>query len=264
MSEDKSSDMHNVRKEWDEHAKGYDEWYLAFEGAVDHYVDWELLKGHLPQNKDAKILDAAGGTGRITLPLAKLGYSVTICDISPAMLNVARQKLKKEGLLGRVEILECDVRKLSFPDESFDLVICWDGTMEAAKELLRVTKKGGKLSIFLVNKCGSAISKFSEDPDSALSLLRSKSSVIQDEEEKHLAISPEEAEDYFKKQGIKVLGIYAVCGMLEFLSVPDETLKSRSWDEKYFNQTAEMVLRLSREPSAKGFSRHLVLYGERI
>lgn len=264
MSEDKSRDVHNVRKEWDEHAESYDEYYKEFNGAVEHYVDWELLKEHLPENRDANILDAAGGTGRITLPLVKMGYSVTLCDISPAMLDVARQKLKKEGLLGRVEILECDVRKLSFPDESFDLVTCWDGTMEAAKELLRVTKKGGKLSVFLVNKCGAAISKFSQDPDSALSLLRSKPSVIQDEEEKHLAISPEEAEEYFKKLGIKVLGIYAVCGMQEFLSIPDEILKSKTWDDKYFNQTTEMLLRLSKEPSVKGITRHLVLYGEKM
>ena len=254
----------SIRKNWDEHAEGYDEYYQDFNGAVEHYVDWELLKGHLPKNKKAKILDAAGGTGRITLPLAKMGYPVTLCDISPGMLNVARRKLKKEGLLDKVEIVECDVRKLPFPDESFDFVLCWDGTMEAAKELIRVTKKGAMISIFLVNKCGSAISKFHEEPDSALSLLRSKSSVIQDEEEKHLAISIEEAEEYFKKQGIKVIGIYAVCGIMELLSIPEEVRESRDWDEKFFRQTTEMILRLSKEPSTKGFSRHLVLYGQRI
>jgi len=254
----------SIRKKWDEHAEGYDEYYQDFNGAVEHYVDWELLKGHLPKDKNAKILDAAGGTGRITLPLVRMGYSVTLLDISPAMLNVARQKLKREGVMDKVGILECDVRKLPFPDESFDFVLCWDGTMEAAKELIRVTKRGGTISIFLVNKCGSAISKFHEDPDSALNLLKSKPSLIQDEEEKHLAINMEEAEEYFKKQGIKVIGIYAVCGIMELLSIPKEVLKSRDWDEKFFRQTTEMILRLSKEPSTKGFSRHLVLYGERI
>ncbi|MGA9347662.1 MAG: methyltransferase domain-containing protein, partial [Anaerolineae bacterium] len=92
-----------VRKKWNERAKRYDEWYATFKGAVEHYVDWELLKGYLPQNRDAKILDAAGGTGRITLPLAKMGYPVTLCDISPGMLEVARQKLLREGVLDRVE-----------------------------------------------------------------------------------------------------------------------------------------------------------------
>jgi ubiquinone/menaquinone biosynthesis C-methylase UbiE len=119
VSKDNPKDIDSVVKKWDEHAKSYDEWYDRFEGTVEHYVDWELLKKHLPTNKNSKILDAAGGTGRITLPLAKVGYSVTVCDISPGMLNVAKQKLLKEGVSEKVEILECDVCKLPFPDEKF-------------------------------------------------------------------------------------------------------------------------------------------------
>ncbi len=61
---------------WDEHADRYDEWHETFKGAVENHVDWELLKRRPPRNRHAKILDAAGGTGRITLPLAKMGYSV--------------------------------------------------------------------------------------------------------------------------------------------------------------------------------------------
>ena len=61
MLEDRSRDIESMRKRWNERAKRYDEWYKTFEGAVEQYVDWELLKGYLPQNRDAKILDVAGG-----------------------------------------------------------------------------------------------------------------------------------------------------------------------------------------------------------
>ena len=263
MLEDKIKDIESKRKKWDEPAERYDEWYKTFHGAVENYVDWELLKGYLPKDRNAKILDAAGGTGRITLPLAKMGYSVTLCDISPAMLNVARQKLLKEGVLNKVQISECDVHKLRFADETFNFVLCWDGMIEAAKELIRVTKKKGKISIFLMNKCGAAISKFPEDPESALALLRSKPSYVYNDKEKHMAVSPEEARELFEKEGIKVIEIYAVCGILEHLSIPEKVLESRKWDEKFFRQVTEMLLRLSKEPSVKGLSRHLVLYGER-
>lgn len=264
MSEDEPRDTENVRKRWDTHAKRYDKWYETFKGAVENRVDWELLKRHLPQNKDAKILDAAGGTGRMTLPLAKMGYSVTLCDISPKMLNVARRKLLREGVIDKVEILECDVCKLRFADESFDLVLCWDGMSQAAKELIRVTKKGGNISIFLMNKCGIAINEFRENPDSALALLRSKSNYVLHHGEKCMAVNVEETGHLFEKAGIKVIEIYAVCGMLDLLSVPKKVQESRSWDEKFFKQVTEMLLRLSKEPSVKGLSRHLVLYGERL
>jgi ubiquinone/menaquinone biosynthesis C-methylase UbiE len=264
MIEDRSKDMERVRKRWDEHANRYDEWYKTLKGAVEHYVDWELLREHLPQNNDAKILDAAGGTGRITLPLAKMEYSVTLCDISSAMLNVARQKLKREGVLDKVEILECDVCKLRFADESFDFVLCWDGMIEAAKELIRVTKRGGKISIFLMNRCKGAIDLFPEDPTLALALIKSRSDYIYHDEEKHRVLSAKEARKLFEAEGIRVIDIYAVCGWLDVLPIPEKELKSRNWDEKFFSQVTEMVLRLSKEPSVKGMSRHLVLYGEKI
>ena len=256
--------IESIRKRWNERAKRYDAWYKTFEGAVEHYVDWELLKGYLPKNRDAKILDAAGGTGRITLPLAKMGYSVTLCDISPEMLNVAKRKLLREGISDRVKILECDVCNLPFPDQSFDFVLCWDGMLEAAKELIRVTKRGGKISIFLMNRCRGAIDLFSQDPASALALIKSRSGYIQHGEEKHKAVSPEEARKLFEAEGIRVIDIYAVCGWMDVLPIPEKVLKSGNWDERFFSQVTEMVLRLSKEPSVKGMSRHLVLYGERI
>jgi len=264
MLEDRSREIDSIRRRWDEHAERYDKWYERFHGAVEQYVDWELLKGYLPQNRNAKILDAAGGTGRITLPLVRMGYSVTLCDISPGMLNVARRKLLREGVLDKVEILECDVCKLRFADESFDFVLCWGGEIESVKELIRVTKKGGKISIFLVNKYGSAIRKFCEDPDSALALVRSKTSYVDDEEEKYVAVSVEEARELFRKEGVKVIEIYAVCGMWDLLSIPEKIQKSRSWDEKLFNQVTEILLRLSKEPSVKGLSKHLAVYGEKM
>lgn len=264
MLENKSKDVESIRKRWDRHARRYDEWYETFKGAVENHVDWELLKRHLPRNRNAKILDAAGGTGRMTLPLAKMGYSVTLCDISPKMLNVSRQKLLRAGLLDKVHICECDVCKLRFADESFDLVLCWDGTSEASEELIRVTRKGGKISLFLMNKCGVAISEFRENPDFALALLRSKSNHVFHHGEKRMAVSAEEAKELFEKVGIKVIEVYAVCGVLDSLSIPKKVQESRSWDDAFFKRVTEMVLRLTRESSAKGLSRHLVLYGEKI
>jgi ubiquinone/menaquinone biosynthesis C-methylase UbiE len=263
MSEDRSRDAESIRKRWDKHAATFDRWYETFKGAAENHVDWELLKRHLPRSKDARILDVAGGTGRITLPLAKMGYSVTLCDISPKMLNVARRKLFKEGVLERVEISECDACRLRFPDESYDFVLCWNGTSDATKELIRVTKKGGRISVYLMNKCGVAISEFHENPDSSLALLKSRPNHVFHHGEKTLAVDVDEARELFEKAGIRVIETYAVCGMFDLLSIPKKVQESRSWDEKFFKQVTEMLLRLSNEPSAKGFSRHLALYGER-
>lgn len=264
MLEDKSKNVESTGRMSEEDVKRYDQWYDTFAGAVEHWVDWELLKGHLPKNRATKILDAAGGTGRITLPLAKLGYSVTLCDISPAMLSVARQKLLRERVLDRVEILECDICNLQFADQTFDFVLCWNGVIENPKELVRVTRKGGKVSVFLANRCRGAIDLFPEDPGSAFALINSRSDYVYDDKEKRVAVGPEEARKLFEAEGIRVIDIYAVCGWMDVLSIPQKVRESRNWDEKFFRRVSEMVLKLSKEPSVKGMSRHLVLYGERI
>jgi ubiquinone/menaquinone biosynthesis C-methylase UbiE len=251
-------------KTWDRRARRYDEWCETFDGAVGTYVDLELLKKHLPENRDAKILDAAGGTGRVTLPLTKMGYSVTLCDMSPGMLNVARQKMRREGVLDRVEILECDIRKLHFADESFDFVLCWDGAVDAAKELIRVTKKGGKISLYMVNRCRAAVDSFLKDPSSALALIKSRCDHVYDQGEKYRVVSEEEARKLFEAEGVRVINIYAVHGWMDVLHVPEKVVNSRSWDKGFFRQTTDMLLKLSEEPSVKGMSRHLVLYGERM
>jgi hypothetical protein len=50
---------------------------------------------------------------------------------------------------------------------------------------------------------------------------------------------------------------------MDVLDIPEKVLNSRDWDKKFFRQTIKMVLELSKEPSVKGMSRHLVLYGEK-
>jgi ubiquinone/menaquinone biosynthesis C-methylase UbiE len=179
------------------------------------------------------------------------------------MLNVAKRKMIKEGVLGKTKILECDIHNLHFAEESFDFVLCWDGAMEAAKELVRVTKRGGRISVHLINRCRASINMFPEDPALALSLIKSRSDYAYHHEEKHRAVSENEARKLFEAEGIKVLGIYAICGWMDVLHIPEKVLNSRHWEEKFFEQTTEMVLKLCKEPSVKGMSRHLVLYGEK-
>jgi ubiquinone/menaquinone biosynthesis C-methylase UbiE len=264
MSPDRSKGSEAIRERWDELSKTYDEGWETLSGAARNYVDWELLKGYLPKNRNARILEVAGGTGRITLPLAKLGYSVTLCDISYGMLSVAKRKLLQEGVLNRVEISQCDARNLHFRDESFDFSLCWFGVIDATRELVRVTKRGARISIFLHNRCKEAIKLFSRDPEAALALLKSPSKLLNTDEDEYynIAIRAEDAVKLFKAEGVRVLNVYAVDLMQVLLS--EEVRGSKQWDEGYFSQVAEMALGLSQEPSIKGMSGVMVVYGQRI
>ncbi len=60
-----------------------------------------FLKKYLPSK--GLILDAGGGPGRYTIELAKLGYDIILLDVTPAMLKIAKKKIKKEKVQNRVK-----------------------------------------------------------------------------------------------------------------------------------------------------------------
>jgi ubiquinone/menaquinone biosynthesis C-methylase UbiE len=259
-----SRDIDKIKKSYDKGAGTYDDWSATLEGAIGNHVDWELLKKYLPESRDAKILDAAGGTGRMSIPLAEMGYHVTLCDISLEMLAHARPKLKKFGVEDRIEILECDVCNLEFSDEQFDFSLNWGGPFESVKEIVRVTKRGGILSLSLVNRHRAAIDLFPDNPKQALDLLSSRSDYVSYHEEKHRVVDEEEANRLLTAEGIKILEMYSLYGWMEMLGIPEKILQSNEWDEQYFQYLVKLVTKMSREPSLRGLSRHLTVFGERV
>lgn len=69
-------------------------------------------------------LDVAGGAGRNAVFLARLGFAVTVADISPAGLALARAAAAAEGL--SVRCVEIDFERAPLLAGPFDLVVTID------------------------------------------------------------------------------------------------------------------------------------------
>jgi SAM-dependent methyltransferase len=63
------------------------------------------------------ILELAAGTGRLAVPLAEAGHTVTAVDLDPAMLERAAARRQAAGgrAAARVELLEADLLDLDLP-----------------------------------------------------------------------------------------------------------------------------------------------------
>lgn len=72
--------------------------------------------------KGGRVLDLAGGTGRHALWLARRGLDVTLVDISPTALAVARSHARACGLDLRTLALDLDHDPL--PPGPFRLIVC--------------------------------------------------------------------------------------------------------------------------------------------
>ncbi|MDH5603966.1 MAG: methyltransferase domain-containing protein [Cyclobacteriaceae bacterium] len=108
----------------------------------------------LELKKDYKVLDIASGTGEPGLTIATKvseGF-VTATDLAEGMLEIAREK-QVARQQDNFYTLAADVCELPFGDNSFDAISCRLGfmffpdMMQAAKEMVRVLKPGGKLAV---------------------------------------------------------------------------------------------------------------------
>lgn len=107
----------------------------------------KVLKGNFKT-----ILDLATGTGKISIPLQKKGMEVTGVDFCAEMLEIAEKK-------GLKNIVQADITKLPFPDDSFDAATIGfamrnleEKRLEALKEIRRVLKPEGKLFVLEFSK----------------------------------------------------------------------------------------------------------------
>ncbi|MFQ5954312.1 MAG: class I SAM-dependent methyltransferase [Kiloniellales bacterium] len=99
------------------------------------------------------LVDVAGGTGDIALGVlrrAPEGVRVTVCDVSPAMLEVGRERAIDRGLLDRIDWLCGDAEALPLASRSADAYTIAFGLRNvtdiaaALKEARRVLRPGGR------------------------------------------------------------------------------------------------------------------------
>jgi len=103
-------------------AKSYDaERFSSMAGRVFKNVEITALRRALSNVAvGSSLLDVPCGTGRIALPLRDWGYQVTCADISLEMIQVARERMGRNGIS---RFSRASVTALPFMDGSFDVVL---------------------------------------------------------------------------------------------------------------------------------------------
>ena len=101
-----------------------------------------------------QLLDIATGTGDLALEAVRLNpRKIVGLDISEGMLAIGRQKIKQKHLDTLISLEKGDSTNIPFSDNSFDAVTVafgvrnFDDLEKGLREMLRVTKPGGKVVI---------------------------------------------------------------------------------------------------------------------
>lgn len=98
-----------------------------------------------------RVLDVACGSGTAALVAERRYCEVTGIDYVPGLIDRARARARANGQ--RIDFRVGDAQDLPFADDSFDVVLSVYGVQfaadqeQAARELLRVCKPGGKIGL---------------------------------------------------------------------------------------------------------------------
>jgi len=108
-----------------------------------------------------RVLDLAGGTGDLAARFSRLvgpEGEVVVADINEHMLEVGRERLTDQGLVGNLQYVQANAEYLPFPDDHFDCITIAFGLRNvthketALAAMNRVLKPGGRLLVLEFSK----------------------------------------------------------------------------------------------------------------
>lgn len=131
-----------------------------FIGSIPDYYDRGLgpvlfsdfaadMAGRAAELAPKRVLETAAGTGIVSRALRDrlpADARLTVTDLNPPMLEIARRKFTADEL---VEVQMADAQALPFADAAFDAMVCQFGVMfypdkpKSYREALRVLRPGG-------------------------------------------------------------------------------------------------------------------------
>jgi len=235
-----------------------------------------FLKKYLPDK--GIILDAGGGPGRYTVGLTKLGYSVILFDLTPELLQIAKNKIKKEGIQDRVkQVLQGSIDDLSmFKDNYFDAVICLGGPLsnlvnknqreKAINELIRVTKKNAPIFISVIGRLALLVGQLVRFPKEietkkVCQRVRDSGNYLGDGFAPCHFYLPEDLKESLEKRKIKILQMVGLEGLSTWHQ--KETNRLFKKNPKAWKIWWETHLKTCTHPSIVGISEHFLVIGKK-
>jgi ubiquinone/menaquinone biosynthesis C-methylase UbiE len=258
MKMEYEQNSNDLIKSFNKIANIYDNETDDFSHKIVEYINMENIKQELPKpDKTLKLLDLGGGTGKYSLLLSKLGYNVTLVDISNESLKVAKEKFKQENI--SIPIINISGEELSFEDDYFDIIIMLGGVInytpdynKLLKECKRVLKQNGVLYFDFINNNGWCNETF--DPRFRIEIAETNEKTIKmDDWDYPMRIfNYKYMEEVLERNGLKVRSKYGLINLST--SLPLDIRYGKEYDKEILERYKRLELKISREKECYGTS----------
>jgi SAM-dependent methyltransferase len=214
--------------------------------------------------------------------LAERGHRVTLADLSPELLVIARREVAQSPHGAQVEeIVEADARDLSrWPDGSFDAALSLgpfyhlpdaEDRERAAGELARVLRQGGLAFVAFMTRY-SFLRRTAAIPDERHHLtqpafvarLVEDGVFINDMPGRFTygyGADPQEIPPFFERHGFETVELLASEGIA--WGIQDALAEMVAEDPEAYRVMLDLVLRTADDPSILGTTDHLLYVGRK-
>lgn len=257
----------------------FDEWGRLDREPLEFIINWHYIKEHLPSN--GNVFDNGAGPGKYSMELAKEGYNVTLSDITPKLVEVAREKAKELNLSEQFEgfhVLDA-TRLEGIPNETYDASLMMgplyhlqkeDQRVAAVNELFRVTKTGGIVFVAFQSRIKMTITslqypQYWKPHDNMESLNEfCKTGIFNHNDEGRFTgayyFNIHEINPFMERHGfqtIELIGSSSIGGLLK-------NEQKQYWEDRDEQQgLINLLIKFAKDPSVLGVSSHLLYIGRK-
>lgn len=264
------------------------EWQRMARHRTEFAVTLRALDDHLPP-PPGHVLDCGGGPGRYAIALSQRGYRVTLFDLSPELLDLARQRTVEAGvaLAAFEEGSATDLGR--FPNDHFDAVLLMgplyhllrvEDRRRALAEAYRVIKPGGPVFAAFIARYAGHIDAVADYPAAAAGMPEAYRAIVEigheplPEEGKVSFVGyfahPGEVAPLCRDAGFEVETVLGVEGVAASRETKLNELTGAAWDfwvdvnyelahDASLHGGVEHLLAVCRKPRWRGVLRRLVL-----
>jgi ubiquinone/menaquinone biosynthesis C-methylase UbiE len=260
--------MQSIKQYYDEKSSNYDRVLENLYFRIYDTITWKYTEPYIPTDPRSLVLDAGGGTGRWSIPIAKKGCKVVLLDVSEGMLKQAQAKINRENLQEQVAVKKGDILNLDFHDETFDLVFC-DHTLflfpdpsRVIRELIRVLKKNSTIVISAQNKYPLALLYVPDDLKKANNLISGqyyhKLGNI-----RVYTVTPNEFREMLKAKNLRIEKMIGK-GISMPLRIPPDIFCKKEYSGEFFNKILQIELALCERSDTLGLAGHLQVIAQKL
>jgi ubiquinone/menaquinone biosynthesis C-methylase UbiE len=259
--------------------QSFDEWGRLDREPLEFLINWHYIRQFLPPS--GNILDNGAGPGKYSMALAQHGYRVTLTDLTPRLVDIARDKAVELGLTNQIDgFYVADARDLRhWKEGQFDAALMMgplyhlqdeEDRNAAVKELYRVTKKDGIVFVAFMSRVRHVLNSLLEPqrwkPNDQLDTIRQfmKTGIFDHHDEGRFTgayyFPIDEIQPFMESHGFETLHLIGSTN-LGAVFTPEQWEYWQNRGEKEFEKLLNLLIELAKDPYVLGVSSHLLYIG---